>query len=160
MSPRRAVLLTLGAVVLALGLAVGGYAAYRGYDRHQDRLSRAEDKAREMEEAATNATRELEAALAQVERERKRATDEYIRGLNDGRETDRKLGLDYDSGYNDAFEGFGGWDVDAYYIVFLAKGEGRQKYGIESRIKMEPCRGYQVIGVSSPSVFTHNEPTC
>jgi hypothetical protein len=63
MSARRASLLTLLAVVLVAGLAVGGFLGYRGYDRYdsaQDRAKAAEERARKAEARADTAYRDGE----------------------------------------------------------------------------------------------------
>jgi hypothetical protein len=63
MSARRAVLLTLLAVLLVAALAVGGFFAYRGYDRYD----RALDRAKEAEARATKAEARAEGSRRRLQ---------------------------------------------------------------------------------------------
>jgi hypothetical protein len=46
------------------------------------------------------------------------------------------------AGINNAFAGYGGWDVGHYYIVAIAVGSGGARYQIPSRIEMIPGHDY------------------
>ena len=144
----RVVLITLGAVALAALVVGGGALGYRWYTGKNDDLQAAEERVAELETANNRLT-------AEVGRQKRRADSSFRRGLDAAREIDRDVGLDFDSGYNAAFEGFGTWQTDAYYFVRIIKGEGKQKYEITSRGLFEPCKAYIL---ESDSIFTRAEP--
>jgi hypothetical protein len=155
------VLLTLGAVALVVLVVGGGVGGYLAYQRQVDRANDARDASRVWERRADSAGAQVRKLYEQLAAARNRASDEYLRGLREGREDERtsnaEFGLDDDGGYNDAFAGFGGWQTDAHYIVLVTKGEKKLKYNIESRIDMQPCTLYLVEG---SSIFTRDDPAC
>jgi hypothetical protein len=146
------VLLTLGGVALVLALIGGGITTYYVYDRQASKLEVAQERADDLERQRD----QVRTALGQqIEKTR----TEYSRGLRVGRESERRLnrsiGLDFDSAYNAAFDGFGGWQIDTYYFVRIIKGDGKLKYDIASRGLFEPCTAYFSRG---DSIWTQDGP--
>lgn len=147
-STRRIVLLTLGGVVLTAAVIGGGVLAYLAYDRQVQKAAAAEERATALRDQLEANAGLLATMKEEVDRQRQLAADEYLRGLKEGRESEQELnaefGLTYADGYNDAFAGFGEWEIGGHYIVEIGKGEDGQKYEILTRSTMEPCTQYYV----------------
>jgi hypothetical protein len=135
MTARRAVILTLAAVLLVVVLILGGFLAYRGYDRYnraQDRAKHAETKARRAE-ASANAAR-----------------SESSRGYNNG----------LIEGLKEAIV-TAGLSTPGWYVVQVARGPspGVQPGDILVQSGMAPCKTYW-FDPSDGSVWSRNEKNC
>jgi hypothetical protein len=83
------------------------------------------------------------AALGRAAGTRRGFASGYVRGYRAA--IKRSSGAIYSAfraGVNDAFAGYGGWDVGHYYIVAIAVGSGGSRYQIPSRIEMIPGHDY------------------
>jgi hypothetical protein len=118
MSARRAVLLTLVGVMLVTALGVGGFFAYKGYDRYEGALS----QAKAAEAKANSADKRAAAADA-------RAASANSKG--------------YAAGEKGALS-MTGLASPGWYVVKVAPGEttGIQPWDVMVQSKMAPCKSY------------------
>lgn len=129
MSPRRAVVLTLSAVLAVAALAGAGVGVYLLY-------SHASNQASKYKAQAARLQSELVTAQGQ-------ASANYQRGFSAGQKLNATLGLTYPkgfkAGYAAAFAGFGGWIVGSWYLVKIGRTSSNQ-YEISNRSLMTPCQ--------------------
>jgi hypothetical protein len=143
---RRAVLLTLGAVLLVAALATTGVGLFVLYDHTSRRADRASRRVDELKIQVDNL--KAEAAAEKVY-----AGKQFSAGFQAATDVNRSTGLTYPKGFKDgykaAFAGFDTWTDGAWYLVKI--GHAANGHEITNRVDVKPC---QRMYLSNDEIYT------